>query len=150
MSELGEWASATLGEEEGNPVTSERAPELQRFADGAEAMTWYNGWLKTRPPPVPPLHPEFGWDPVVMWRDASGAPIYWYVVGTGGAESLVIESDSVVMGWGNEYYDHYAALNGVDAAEALLAQGGLPSEPLPDLPPSTPEGEWIIANRGIE
>lgn len=150
MSELGEWASATLGEEEGNRVTSsERAPELGRFADADEAMAWYNGWLRTLPPPDPPLDPEYGWDPVNRWRDAAGEPFYWYVVGTGAEPSLILEAASVVAGWGNEYYDHYADLHGADAAEALLAEGDVPEVSPPDLPPATPEGEWIVANRGI-
>ncbi|KKL74066.1 hypothetical protein LCGC14_2068580, partial [marine sediment metagenome] len=63
----------------------------ERFTRGDEAMWWYNGWLKSLKPPAQ-AHPEYGWDPVVRWRDSFGAPIYWYVVGTAGVDSLVIES----------------------------------------------------------
>lgn len=151
MADLRDWADATTGQaQESTRVDSpERAPELNRFATGDEAITWYNGWLTTLEPPDPPLHPTFGWDPVVKWHDDDGRPIYWYVVGTGGEQSLVIESEGVVRDWGSEYYDHYAALHGQDAADALVEQGGLPEEPPPDLPPSTPEAEWIMANRGV-
>lgn len=150
MSSLGEWADQTLAPNGAEaPAEDERAPELHRFEDSDEAMAWYNGWLKTLEPPDPPLDPEYGWDPVIRWTDEAGRPLYWYVVGTGGESSLVIEAASVVTNWANEYYDHYAALNSPEEADALFAQGGLPELEPPPLPPSTPEAEWIIATRGL-
>ncbi len=123
----------------------------ERFVSGDEAMRWYNGWLKTIPPPPPEsAHPEYGWDPVYRWRDAQGTPIYWYVVGTGDTDSLVIEDEPTVTHWGNEYYSYYAALHGRSSAEMIYKAGGLPEMMPPPLPGSTPQAEYIIELRGIE
>lgn len=123
----------------------------ERFTRGDESMWWYNGWLKTiTPPPPETADPEYGWDPVYRWRDAEGAPIFWYVVGTGDTDSLVIEDETTVVRWGNEYYSFYAALHGKASAELIHKGGGLPEMMPPQLPGSTPQAEYIIQVRGIE
>ena len=121
----------------------------ERFTRGDEAMWWYNGWLKSLKPPAQ-AHPEYGWDPVVRWRDSFGAPIYWYVVGTAGVDSLVIESEATILSWANQYYSYYAAVNGPETAEAIHTIGGLPEAAPPRLEPSTPEAQFIIEMRGVE
>ncbi len=119
----------------------------EHFTRGDEAMWWYNGWLKTiEPPPPNKRDPEYGWDPVVRWRDSFGAPVYWYVVGT----SLVIESEATVVSWGNQYYSYHAAVNGRDATESIHTLGGLPEAAPPRLESSTPEAQFIVEMRGVE
>jgi hypothetical protein len=121
----------------------------QRFDTAAEAIAWYNGWLTTVEPPKTmegcrECSEEFGgWDPVIMWHLPDGTPVFWYIVGTGDTESLVIEGEDTIKGWGNQYYYYYAQVNGERAAESLRAQSELPTKPPPDdLPPSTPESVY--------
>lgn len=121
----------------------------RRFKSADDAIVWYNGWLKTLPPPESmdgcrECSERFGgWDPVIKWYLADGRPIYWYVVGTGSTESLVIEGEETIRGWGNQYYYYYAAVHGKEAAEGITLLSELPEKPLPeDLEPSTPESVY--------
>ncbi len=130
------------------------ANKRDRFKMADEAISWYNGWLKTLAPP-PTMEgcrecsQEFGgWDPVVRWELPDGWPIYWYVVGTASDESLVVEGEETIRGWGNQYYRYYALVNGEDAAEEIIALGELPEKPPPDdLEPSTPESIYWALQR---
>ncbi len=121
-----------------------------RFVTGADAMSWYNGWLKTIKPPANRMDDEYGWDPVRLWWDESGHPVYWYVVGTAGEDSLVLESEATVIQWGNQYYAHYAATRGELVAEDIVQLGGLPPGEPPKLPPSTPEAQYIVETRQLQ
>ncbi len=121
----------------------------QRFGTADEAIAWYNAWLTTLEPPKSTegcreCSREFGgWDPVIKWQLPNGRPIYWYIVGTGDTESLVIEGDETIRAWGNQYYHYYASVVGEEAAEALIERAGLPEKPPPgDLAPSTPESVY--------
>ncbi len=120
-----------------------------RFGTADEAIAWYNGWLKTIP--APPEGPgcrectdEFGgWDPVLKWRLPDGRAIYWYVVGTAGDESLVVEGGETIRAWGNQYYYYYARVNGEAEAERILELAELPEKAVPhNLEPSTPESVY--------
>ncbi len=121
----------------------------QRFKTADEAVAWYNAWLKTQPPPKSmegcrTCSEDFGgWDPVIRWELRDWTPVYWYVVGTGGTESLVIEGEETVKGWANQYYHYYAAVEGKAAAEKITPESALPDGPFPDdLKPSTPESVY--------
>ncbi len=118
----------------------------ERFNHANEAAAWYNGWLTTQAGPSDAegcreCSPKFGgWDPVLRWRLPDGSPLYWYIVGTAGAESLVLEGEETVRGWANEYYHYYALVFGREGAEAITSRGSLPMKrPPEDLLPSTPE-----------
>ena len=124
-------------------------PIRDRFATADLAVSWYNAWLATTTPPknmegCRMCSEEFGgWDPVVKWQLPDGTPIYWYVVGTGDTESLVIEGEETVRGWANQYYRYYAAVNGKESAEKITPKEGLPvRSPPEDLLPSTPESVY--------
>lgn len=125
----------------------------QRFKSADEAVAWYNAWLKTQPPPTSregcrACSDAFGgWDPVLRWELPDGTPIYWYVVGTGNTESLVIEGEETVKGWANQYYHYYAEVEGKAAAERITKESALPEKPPPeDLEPSTPESVYWAMN----
>ena len=127
-------------------MTGRSMASKARFKTADEAIAWYNGWLKTIP--APPDGPgcrecadDFGgWDPVLKAYLPDGRPIYWYIVGTAGDESLVVEGEETIRNWGNQYYYYYARVNGKDDAERILRLAELPEKAVPhDLEPSTPE-----------
>ncbi len=128
-----------------------------RFKTADEAMAWYNGWLRTLPPPPQKdncreCSDDFGgWDPVFKAYLPDGRPVYWYIVGTAGAESLVVEGEETVRSWGNQYYYYCARINGEDHSEKVLELAELPEKDVPDdLEPSTPESVFWARQAGVE
>jgi uncharacterized protein YecE (DUF72 family) len=123
-----------------------------RFTNADEAVSWYNGWIQVSPtdPPEGEEDEEFKWDPVLKWYDKSGAGLYWYIVGTKDAQSLVIESEETLQDWVNQYYFHYAKKYGRDKADALIEKGRVVVARIPDLPASTPEAENLMSTKADE
>lgn len=122
----------------------------QRFKSSDEAASWYNAWLKTQPPPEDPGDCRYcseeygGWDPLIRWETKDGDVVYWYIVGTAGSESLVIEGEDTIRDWGNRYYFFTMENEGRGAVEAVSdLMRSVPIMPPPgDLPPSTPESMY--------
>lgn len=130
-------------------LEADEEPSQSKFDTADDAITWYNSWLTTLSAPDDPegcreCSPEYGgWDPVIKWHTKDGQNVYWYVVGTAGSESLVIEGEDTIRGWGNQYYYYYAKVNGEEAADEITGKAGLPEKAPPDdLKPSTPESEY--------
>lgn len=121
----------------------------QHFKTADEAIAWYNGWLKVTDPPDDAgdcrmCSEHFGgWDPVIKWFTKDGKGVYWYIVPTGGTESLVIEGEDTIRDWGNRYYFFTVENEGKAAADAVGDLAELPEMPPPgDLKPSTPEAKY--------
>ncbi len=127
-------------------------PTADRFVTPKDGAGWYNAWLRTIPPPEPAIHPRFGWDPVYLWYDGRGEPVFWYVVGTGGQPTLVIEGGQTMLSWAHQYYAHYKAVFGEEAAEEIMAAREIPERKPPedvDTSTSPPETLFILERRGL-